>query len=523
MERHILKFIYEAKSRANVDSLITSEYNRVRQLSIKRKQELGLTAEEGRLQENVKKNRYKDILPYDQTRVPLCLFTNENESDYINASFIQGATANKSYIATQGPLSHTVVDFWRMIWQYDVRVIIMACKEVELGKKKCENYWAPISGTSVFGAFTVTNLEESGPDEEVIRRTFVVKYNQDSRFIYHFQYTTWPDHGIPQSSDGILHMLELAMKAQGKHKAPVLVHCSAGCGRTGVLCAVDYVHDLYQTKQIKEDFSLKDIILDIRDQRPSAVQTKEQYEFVFKTVVQMFEKTMCGTKPNYENLNEHRLSLYNDSEDLLKTVLRSSLSCGGVSAESLKLRAKPPQPSPRKMNDTYAVVNKSKQAPTTVTHHYDNAESGGLKGKPPSATPAPATSELYSIVKPKGRPGTRSPTPLTVPIYDTAGVGKQRAGDAPAAPAKDHGDYEPVPGKCGPPSRETQMKMPGTKAKMESVPSQDDDYEYVSCPLKDSNRTADSFCTPGGLGFNCRIKKPKGPRDPPAEWSRAER
>ncbi|XP_062397409.1 tyrosine-protein phosphatase non-receptor type 18 isoform X2 [Sardina pilchardus] len=503
-------------------SIALSYLQRVRQLSIKRKQELGLTAEEGRLQENVKKNRYKDILPYDQTRVSLSLCTSENDSDYINASFIQGATPNKSYIATQGPLGHTVVDFWRMIWEYDVRVIIMACKEVELGKKKCENYWAPISMSSVYGTFTVTNLEESGTDEEVIRRTFVVKYNQDSRFIYHFQYTTWPDHGIPQASDGILQMLQLAMQAQGKHTAPVLVHCSAGCGRTGVLCAVDYVHDLYQSKQIKEDFNLMDIILDIRDQRPSAVQTKEQYAFVFKTVVQMLEKAMSRT--NYENLNEHRLSLYNDSKEPVKTTLRSSLSCGRVSGESLKPRAKPPKPSPRKMNDTYAVVNKSKQALTAPTHHYDNTESGGPKGKAPSASAAQAGSELYSIVKPKGRPGARSPTPLTGPIYDTAGVGKQRAGEAPAAAAaKDHGDYELVPGKCGPPSRETQVKMPGTKAKTESVASQDDDYEYVSCPLKESNRAADSFCTSGSLAFNCRIKKPKGPRDPPAEWSRAER
>lgn len=98
------------------------------------------------------------------------------------------------------------------------------------------------------------------------------------------------------------------------------------------------------------------------------------------------------------------------------------------------------------MNDTYAVINKSKQPPTSASHHYDNTELGGIRG---SAAPAPAVSDLYSIVKPKGRPGARSPVPHPMPIYDTAGVGKQRAGEPPVALAKDHGDYELMPGERG--------------------------------------------------------------------------
>ncbi|KAL2103425.1 hypothetical protein ACEWY4_000293 [Coilia grayii] len=529
MEKHLLKFIHEASSRTSEDSL-AAEYNSVRQQSIKRQRELGLTTEVGRLQENTKKNRYKDILPYDQTRVPLSLFTNENESDYINASFIGGAVPEKSYIATQGPLAHTVGDFWRMIWQYDVKVIIMACREVEMGKRKCENYWTSESVTAVFGDFTVTNLEESAPDKEVVVRTLVVKYHQDTHTIQHFQYTTWPDHSIPCASDGILHMLELARAAQGKHNGPILVHCSAGCGRTGVLCALDYVHDLFQKKLIKEDFSLMKIVLDIRGQRPSAVQTKEQYEFLFRTVVKMFEQAMRGSTANYENINEHRASLYYNSDFSVKPALRTSLSCGR------EITKRPPQPTPRKMNDTYAVVNKTKQPPASTLHHYDNTEFGGLKGRPLSAAPslssapappaallAPATSDLYSTVKPKGRHGASSQPTHPVPIYDMAGAGKQRLGEGLAVLANDHGDYEMLPGNCGPPSRDTQMMSPGGQGKLNSISSQDDDYEYVSCPLKDISRTADSFCSPGGMGFNSRIKKPKGPRDPPAEWSRAER
>ncbi|XP_072884665.1 tyrosine-protein phosphatase non-receptor type 18-like [Hemitrygon akajei] len=101
-----------------------------------------LSTEAGRLKENAKKNRYKDILPYDQTRVPLTLLTEEGYSDYINANFIRGADGLPTYIATQGPLGTTIIDLWRMIWEFRVTIVIMACREVEMGKRKCERYWA---------------------------------------------------------------------------------------------------------------------------------------------------------------------------------------------------------------------------------------------------------------------------------------------------------------------------------------------------------------------------------------------
>ncbi|CDQ83347.1 unnamed protein product [Oncorhynchus mykiss] len=92
-------------------------------------------------QENVKKNRYKDIVPFDHSRVKLSLTTSKNDNDYINASFIKGVSGARAYIATQGPLPHTVLDFWRMLWEYNIEVIVMACREYEMGRKKCERYW----------------------------------------------------------------------------------------------------------------------------------------------------------------------------------------------------------------------------------------------------------------------------------------------------------------------------------------------------------------------------------------------
>lgn len=299
---------------SRAEGIISSEYSNIRDRTSIIKKDLGLTTKAGALKENVKKNRYKDILPYDQTRVPLSPLTNDNDSDYINASFIKGATETRKYIATQGPLRHTLVDFWQMIWQYDVKVIIMACREIEMGKKKCERYWTTVKETTPFGPFIVSNLEESNPNEEVVLRTLTVRYHNETRTVSQFQYTAWPDHDIPYTAGGILEMMDMARKAQGNNASPVLIHCSAGCGRTGVICALDYVHDLLVTKQIKGDFNIMKIVVELRRQRPSAVQTKEQYQFVFSAVAYMFEKALRSPENNYQNLTKSNQPLYDDVE-----------------------------------------------------------------------------------------------------------------------------------------------------------------------------------------------------------------
>uniref|UniRef100_A0A673GH98 protein-tyrosine-phosphatase n=1 Tax=Sinocyclocheilus rhinocerous TaxID=307959 RepID=A0A673GH98_9TELE len=475
MEAHLLRFVERVRCLSDTndssgDQLISTEFNLIRQKSATLKEDYGLTTAVGEIKENAKKNRYRDILPYDQTRVCLAPTTSEYESDYINASFIKGAAKNRMYIATQGPLSSTVVDFWRMIWQHNVKVIIMACREIEMGKKKCEVYWELTTDTSIFGPFTVSTVSESRPNEEIIVRTLVVKYCDETRKLSHFQYTAWPDHGIPDLPDGILGMMELARQKQGNQTDPVVIHCSAGCGRTGVICAVDYVNDLLLTEQIQEDFNIFDLVLELRRQRPSAVQTKEQYAFVFHTVAQMFQKVL-------EMKNK-------------KTEVRHKQLFKSLRNPPLKSRLSHPLPQIR-MNDTYAVVNKSKlqppaSAPCSITvHHYDNA-----------ALEKSKNNAVYSSVKPKSRPMSVLPSP-TSPDYDRSTTANQRGGLPPKK--TDHEGYDLLPA--------------------ESQSFTDDDYEYVSSVVKDTS----SPFPPGGLGFNCRIKKPKGPRDPPAEWSRAER
>ncbi|KAL1270268.1 hypothetical protein QQF64_032557 [Cirrhinus molitorella] len=513
MEAHLLRFVEQVRCLSDQDSsgdqFISTEFTLIRQKSASLKEDYGLTTAAGEIKENVKKNRYRDILPYDQTRVCLAPTTSEYESDYINANFIKGAAKNRMYIATQGPLSSTVVDFWRMIWQHNVKVIIMACREIEMGKKKCEVYWASTTDTSIFGPFSVSTVEESRLNEEVIIRTLVVKYCDETRKVSHFQYTAWPDHGIPDMPDGILGMMELARQKQGNQTDPVVIHCSAGCGRTGVICAVDYVNDLLLTEQVQEDFNILHLVLELRRQRPSAVQTKEQYAFVFHTVAQMFQKVLEMKNKNTGT----SASLYINAVPPKTSQKSGSLSSVSVPPKTrnpaLKSRLSHPLPQIR-MNDTYAVVNKSKQPPALAphsisVHHYDNAD---LEKSNNNA--------VYSTVKPKTRPVSALPSP-TSPGYDRSTTANQRGGLAPKK--KDSEGYEVLPGELRSMNSQPHCSLSQSTSATESQSSTDDDYEYVSSVVKDTS----SPFAPGSLGFNCRIKKPKGPRDPPAEWSRAER
>lgn len=273
-------------------------------------------------------------------------------------------------------------------------------------------------------------------------------------------------------------------------------------------------HVFFYSQQIQEDFNIFDLVLELRRQRPSAVQTKEQYAFVFHTVTQMFQKVLEMKNNNTET----SASLYINAVPP-KTSLKSG-SLGSISlspkTRNLPLKSRLSHPLPQiKMNDTYAVVNKNKlqppaSAPHSITvHHYDNADLEKSKNN-----------AVYSIVKPKNRPMSVLPSP-TSPSYDRSTTANQRGGLPPKK--IDHEGYELLPGELRSMNRDSQppSSLSRPKSATESQSSTDDDYEYeyVSSVVKDTS----SPYAPGGLGFNCRIKKPKGPRDPPAEWSRAER
>nr|XP_020473413.1 tyrosine-protein phosphatase non-receptor type 22-like isoform X2 [Monopterus albus] len=241
-------------------------------------------------QENIKKNRYKDIVPFDHSRVKLTLSTTKNDTDYINANFIKGVSGSRAYIATQGPLAHTVLDFLRMLWEYNIKVVVMACREFEMGKKKCERYW-PLQHEQPFVCepFKVYCDSEESKGDYLIRMLRMT-YQNHSQTLKQLHYFNWPDHGVPDSIPPILEMLHEMRSYQAHDDIPICIHCSAGCGRTGVLCVIDYTWNLLKKQMITQGFSIFSLVQNMRTQRPSVVQTKEQYELVYQTIKLLFQR-----------------------------------------------------------------------------------------------------------------------------------------------------------------------------------------------------------------------------------------
>ncbi|XP_047451289.1 tyrosine-protein phosphatase non-receptor type 22 [Mugil cephalus] len=304
---------------------IAGEFGRLKSQSIKYRTDKTYTTKAAEKQENIKKNRYKDIVPFDHSRVKLSLATSKNSTDYINANFIKGVTGSRAYIATQGPLPHTVLDFLRMIWEYNIEVVVMACREFEMGKKKCEVYWPQNQEeTFVCEPFTVyCDSEESKGD--YLTRTLRMTYRNCSRTLKQLHYVNWPDHGVPDTIPPILDMLHEMRSYQDHDDIPICIHCSAGCGRTGALCAIDYTWNLLRRQMITSDFRIYDLVQNMRTQRPSVVQTKEQYELVYRTIKFLFQRYLqtmdtqtCQNEVVPSALNESEFSYLTEDYDLMQ-------------------------------------------------------------------------------------------------------------------------------------------------------------------------------------------------------------
>lgn len=264
------------------------EYRLIHEVQVKNRRENVFQMTAGRADNNLKKNRYKDILPYDEHRVLLSSKEGEENSDYINASRLMGVKGTGGYIASQGPLAATVDDFWRMIWECNVEIVFMACKIVELGKIKCKQYWHDVDKSETFGDIDVFTEAEEEISSDFIRRKFRVQRNGEERQVVQFHYLGWPDHGIPDDPAHIRDLISIVRQTRKNDQAPLLVHCSAGCGRTGAIVAIDFVWTLLEHGRFDETFSLYDLICNLREQRMSMVQTADQYALVNKVL-----KTLC--------------------------------------------------------------------------------------------------------------------------------------------------------------------------------------------------------------------------------------
>uniref|UniRef100_G1K8B8 protein-tyrosine-phosphatase n=1 Tax=Anolis carolinensis TaxID=28377 RepID=G1K8B8_ANOCA len=170
-------------------------------------------------------------------------------------------------------------------------IVVMACMEFEMGKKKCERYWVDADESPLqLGPFTLFCEAEEKRSDYVIRILKVKLNGSEIRTVYHFHYKHWPDHDVPSSIDPILQLIEEMRCYQGHGDAPICVHCSAGCGRTGVICAIDYTRTLVKDGILPINFSIFNMIQDMRTQRPLIVQTQEQYKLVYDAVIELFQR-----------------------------------------------------------------------------------------------------------------------------------------------------------------------------------------------------------------------------------------
>ncbi|KAF6132364.1 protein tyrosine phosphatase non-receptor type 13 [Phyllostomus discolor] len=234
----------------------------------------------GQTKENRKKNRYKNILPYDATRVPL-----GDEGGYINASFIKMPVGKEEfvYIACQGPLPTTVGDFWQMIWEQKSTVIAMMTQEVEGEKIKCQRYWPNVLGRTTM----VSNRLQLALVKMQLLKGFVVRamtlediQTGEVRHISHLNFTAWPDHDTPSQPDDLLTFISYMRHMHSS--GPIITHCSAGIGRSGTLICIDVVLGL-----ISQDleFDISDLVRCMRLQRHGMVQTQDQYIFCYQVIL----------------------------------------------------------------------------------------------------------------------------------------------------------------------------------------------------------------------------------------------
>jgi len=254
------------------------------------------------LPENVPRNRFKDVLPYDDNRVHLSP-TKDNKSGYINASHVSVSIGQQQrfYIAAQGPLPSTANSFWQMVWEQNAQIIIMLTEVKEQGRDKCFPYWPQEEngGKVEFGDYQITRRFVSSSDSFCTSAlTLMHGVQKKQRNIWHIQYTDWPDHGCPQNVHGFLSFME-EIDSVRRHAAselppgksrnvPMIVHCSAGVGRSGVTILCDVM--IYCLDH-NENLEVPNVLTNLRQQRMLTVQTLAQYKFVYSVLIQYLKNS----------------------------------------------------------------------------------------------------------------------------------------------------------------------------------------------------------------------------------------
>ncbi|KAL5259543.1 hypothetical protein ACHWQZ_G009857 [Mnemiopsis leidyi] len=481
----------------------------------------GLMATQGRddgwLQYNRCKNRYKDILPYDKTRVRLPVIKNIAGSDYINASHISGPEGYVNYIAAQGPLPGTVFDFWRMVWYNYATVIVMVCKEVEMGKNKCANYWGKGPGDALKrGNFSVTLVSEKQEESYIVRK-LVLNCADVTREVFQYQYLNWPDRDVPTDGEPLNKMLTIvrdkcpARPTTGGPGSPIVIHCSAGCGRTGTVLAIDYIDILIRNQQLYKEFSLFELVKKMRTERVAICQTKQQYGFVYYTALQLLDSAIemlnmrseAVSDAIYENV-PHSPSHTIEEGTLIDLDLTPASQTDVLTIPPIEKPlkpSKPPKPDrPKSMigllenkqdafdslgtkKDTGLVESLSSKAPSASVSAGDKVTSGGEVEEPlyASVNPFVRTGKLVDL----GDKSADEPPPLPAsPSFDSdeeqsPELGSKTDFQIASSPARSKplaSPMEPGTGPLPPASHPPHLttappKSPNLAAKRQSTPS----------------------------------------------------
>ncbi|XP_067394396.1 receptor-type tyrosine-protein phosphatase C [Emydura macquarii macquarii] len=241
---------------------------------------------EARKHYNQNKNRYIDILPYDYNRVELSEINGDPGSDYINASHIDGFKEPRKYIAAQGPKDETTDDFWRMIWEQKATIIVMVTRCEEMNRNKCAQYWPSTeNSTATFGDIVVKSNESKMCPDYIVQKLHITnkKEKTPGRDVTHIQFTSWPDHGVPEDPHLLLKLRRRVNALSNFFSGPIVIHCSAGVGRTGTYIGIDA---MLEGLEVEGRVDVYGYVVKLRRQRCLMVQVEAQYILIHQALVE---------------------------------------------------------------------------------------------------------------------------------------------------------------------------------------------------------------------------------------------
>lgn len=360
----------------------------------------GSASEASLIPENNELNRYNNIVAFDHSRVKVKKTEFNGKNDYINANWIDGQANKKVYIASQGPVPQSFPSFWQMIWEGDIRFVVMVTNEVEGGKLKCHRYW-PLQEE---GAVTFGSMSLSMSFMEV-HATYVSRHfsltnikTKETRDIAQFAYTAWPDHGVPSTTKELLHFRKIIRSAVGEQKSPVLVHCSAGVGRTGTFIGMDrFVESVLMLK----DVPILNIVEDMRKSRNFMVQSQIQFMYLYLISLDALERMMKAVRRQrfFGGMTEteiHDLKLKELTNELSKQeqtvgTLKKKKKRNVVDARAAVGGAKDDLHTAEEVGlidrlqaaaeNTAQWANRQNVPMTAEQHGYDNAHEAGLEDR----------------------------------------------------------------------------------------------------------------------------------------------